>query len=145
MAKCKTAVTPLLTNLSYCSLALSHRSFCQQRFSLEMNNSKILYCAWQLIIEAECRIYASVPGAIIGSDNGLSPVRRQAIIWTNAGSLLIGPLATSFIEIWNKIKQFSFTKMRLKMSSGKWWPFCLGRNVLNHMFISKHTVDMWWT
>ena len=29
---------------------------------------------------------------IIGSDNGLSPGRRQAIIWTNAGILLIGPL-----------------------------------------------------
>ena len=27
---------------------------------------------------------------IIGSDNGLSPGRRQAIIWTNAGILLIG-------------------------------------------------------
>ena len=32
---------------------------------------------------------------IIGSDNGLSPERRQAIVWTNAGILLIGPLGTS--------------------------------------------------
>ena len=31
---------------------------------------------------------------IIGSDNGLSPGRRQAIIWTNAGILLIGTLGT---------------------------------------------------
>ena len=29
--------------------------------------------------------------AIIGADNGLSPSGRQAIIWTNAGILLIGP------------------------------------------------------
>ena len=29
---------------------------------------------------------------IIGSDNGLLPGRRQAIIWTNAGILIIGPL-----------------------------------------------------
>ena len=28
----------------------------------------------------------------IDSDNGLSPERRQAIIWTNVGILLIGPL-----------------------------------------------------
>ena len=28
---------------------------------------------------------------ILGSDNGLSPERRQAIIWTNAGILLIEP------------------------------------------------------
>ena len=33
---------------------------------------------------------------IIGSDNGLSPDRRQATIWTNAGILLIGPLGTNF-------------------------------------------------
>ena len=30
---------------------------------------------------------------IIGSDNGLSPGRRQAIIWTNAEILSIGPLS----------------------------------------------------
>ena len=36
---------------------------------------------------------------IIGSDNGLSPGRRQAIIWTNAGILLTGPLGTNFSEI----------------------------------------------
>ena len=29
---------------------------------------------------------------LIGSDNGFSPGRRQAIIWTNDGILLIGPL-----------------------------------------------------
>ena len=33
---------------------------------------------------------------IISSDNGLSPGRRQAIIWTNAGTMLIGPLGTNF-------------------------------------------------
>ena len=36
---------------------------------------------------------------IIGSDNGLSPGRRQAIIWTNAGILLIEPLATNLASI----------------------------------------------
>ena len=36
---------------------------------------------------------------IIGSDNGLSPGRCQAIIWTNAGILLIGPLGTHLSEI----------------------------------------------
>ena len=36
---------------------------------------------------------------IIASDNGLSPIWRQAIIWTNAGILLIGPLAINFSEI----------------------------------------------
>ena len=69
---------------------------------------------------------------IIGSDNGLLPGRRQAIIWTNAGILLIRPLGTNFSEILIGIKIFSFKKMRLKMSSAKWRPFCLGLNVLNY-------------
>ena len=70
---------------------------------------------------------------IIGSDNGLSPGRRQAIIWTNAGILLIGPLGTNFSEILIEIHIFSFKKMHLKMSSAKWRLFGLGLNEL-----SKH-------
>ena len=66
----------------------------------------------------------------IGSDNGLSPGRRQAIIWTNAGLLLIGPLGTNFSEILIEILTFSFNKLHLKVSSAKWRPFCLGLNVL---------------
>ena len=68
---------------------------------------------------------------IIGSDNGLSPGQRQAIIWTNAGILLIGPLGTNFSEVLSDIHAFSFKKMHLKMSSAKWRPFCLGLNVLS--------------
>ena len=56
---------------------------------------------------------------IIGSDNGLSPGRHQAIIWTNAGILLIGLLGTNFSEILIRIQTFSFKKMHSKMSSGK--------------------------
>ena len=65
------------------------------------------------------------------SDNGLLPGRRQAIIWTNAGILLIGTFGTNFSEILIKICTFSFKKIHLKMS-GKWRPFCLGLNVLTH-------------
>ena len=67
---------------------------------------------------------------IIGSDNGLSPGRRQAIIWTKVGILLIRILGTNFKEIVSEIHTFSFKKMHLKMSSAKWRPFCLGLNVL---------------
>ena len=65
----------------------------------------------------------------IGSDNGLSPGRHQTIIWTNAGILSIGHLGTNFSEILIEVKIFSFKKMRLKVSSAKWRPFCLGLNV----------------
>ena len=67
---------------------------------------------------------------ITGSDNGLSPGRRQAIIWTNAKILSIGPVGTNFSEIVIEIYTFSFKKMRLKISSAKWRPCCLGVNVL---------------
>ena len=67
---------------------------------------------------------------IIGSDNGLLPGCRQAIIWTNAGILLTGPLVINLSEIVIKIHTFSFKEMYLKMSSGKWRPFCLGLHVL---------------
>ena len=40
-------------------------------------------------------LYVSVNRDSIGSDNGLSPERRQAIIWTNAVLLSIGPLKTN--------------------------------------------------
>ena len=68
---------------------------------------------------------------IIGSDNGLSPGRRQAIIQTNDGILLIGPLGTTnFSEISIEIHTFSFMKKYLKMLSAKWLPFFFGLNVL---------------
>ena len=72
---------------------------------------------------------------IIGSDNGLSPGRRQTIIWTNAGILLIRTLGINFSEIWSEIHTFSSKKIYLKMSSGKWRPLCLGFNVLT----------LWWS
>ena len=68
----------------------------------------------------------------IGSDNGLSPGRRQAIIRTNAGILLIRPLGTNISEFSFEILMFSFKKMRLKVSSAKRRPFCLGLNELTH-------------
>ena len=86
---------------------------------------------------------------IIGSDNGLSPGRRQAITWTNAGILLIEPLGTNFSEIFIESLIFSFKKIRLKVLSTKWRPFCLGLNVLKlpwsdycpFLFIMGHWVN----
>ena len=74
---------------------------------------------------------------IIGSDNGFSPDRRQAIIWTNVGLLLIGLLGTNFSEILIEILTFSFKKMRLKVSSAKRRPFCLSLNVLMQDIMGK--------
>ena len=83
----------------------------------------------------------------IGSDNGLSPVRRQTIIWTNAGILLIGPLGTNFSEILIEVHTFSFKKLHLQMSSAKWQPSCLGVSVLKWQYtfyvMVKKTLIKW--
>ena len=71
--------------------------------------------------------------SIIGSDNGLSPGRRQAIILTNAGILLIGPPGTYFRVISIGINTISIKEMQLKMSCAKWRSFCLGLNELKHV------------
>ena len=78
-------------------------------------------------------MYASLKWVIIGSDNGLSPVRRQNIIWTNAGILLTGPWETNFSELLIGIQTLSFKKLHLNMSSAKWRLFCLGHNILRRM------------
>ena len=70
---------------------------------------------------------------IIGSDDVLSPGRRQAIIWTNAGIWLIPTLGTNFSEILGKIHIFSVKKMYFKMSSAKGRLFSFGLNELNRL------------
>ena len=66
---------------------------------------------------------------IIGSDNGLSPGRRQVIIWTSVGILLIWRLGTNASETLIEIIALSFRKMRLNVSFAKRQPFYLGLNV----------------
>ena len=74
---------------------------------------------------------------IIDSDNGLSPGRWWAIIWTNAIILLTGRSGTNFREILIEIQSFSFIKMHLKILSAKWHLFRLDLNVLIHKLCSK--------
>ena len=75
---------------------------------------------------------------INGSDG-----QRQTIIWTNSGILLIGPLGKIFSEIIIEIDTFSFKKIHLIMSSGK-WSFCLGLNILiwlvNNIFLKHYLI-----
>ena len=78
---------------------------------------------------------------MIAPDNGSSPDRRQAIIWTNAGILLIGSWGTNLKwnnEILIGILTVSFKKMHMKMSSGKWRSSCLGLNVLTRSNIARN-------
>ena len=74
---------------------------------------------------------------IIGLDNGLSPDQRQAIIWTNTWILSIRLLGTNFSEILIEIHTFSSKKILMKMSSGRWWPFCPSLNVLKDAILPE--------
>ena len=63
------------------------------------------------------------------SDNGLSPVRCQAITWTNAGVLSIGLIGTNFNEIWIVILS---RKCIWKCLLPKWQPSCPGGRWVEH-------------
>ena len=90
----------------------------------------VLTCLWVLTHRDRVTHICVGESTIIGSDNSLPPGRRQAIIWTNDGMLLSGPLGTNFSDISIGIDTFVFKKLLMKMSSGKWRQFCLGLNVL---------------
>ena len=89
----------------------------------------------------------------LDSDCGLSPVRHQAITWTNAELLSIGPLGTNFGEIEIELRNFPWMKMHLNMSSAKRrsnglcsrWVLC---EPLHMLQCAKHSIAMsiveWW-
>ena len=79
---------------------------------------------------------------IIVSENGLLPGQFQAIIYTNAGILLIRPQGTSFNGILIRIHNFSLMKIHLKISSGKCHPFCFSLNVLNEYLTYMYMQQM---
>ena len=99
-------------------------------------------------MEAEWRIYASVNSTIIGSDNGLSPGRRQAIIWTNTGLLSIGTL-------WNKlywnlnqdtkvfIHENEFQCVVCEMAAILSWPQCVKQSSVTDNDICSSSFCMW--
>ena len=83
-------------------------------YSQKMLPSSTVMMRFGVSFEAEWCIYAFVNFAIIGLDNGLSPVRHQAIILINAGLLLTGPSGQSLSEIQIKIWTFSAKKCTRK-------------------------------
>ena len=80
---------------------------------------------------------------IIVSDNDLSPCRRQAIIWNNAGILLIGPLGTNFSESLIGIRPFSLKKLQLKNAVCK-MAFILSRPQWVHKTIYRPAYMLLW-
>ena len=126
------------------ALKVGHRY--THNISFEWSLESVPRCAWECLwtdATRQCTWYTlthwgRVTHICVGqlitivSYNGLSPHRRQAIIWNNDQILLVGPVGRNFSEILIEIYTFSFKKMHLKMSSGKWRPSCLDLNVLIH-------------
>ena len=110
-----------MRKISFDVLLIKKNSFNYTNWSVDIMfdtcdvSSLMLLTHWGQVMH----IYVSVNYTIIGSDNGLSPVRRQTIIWTNDGLLSIRPLGTCFIEISLEIQKFSFKNMHMKMLSAK--------------------------
>ena len=81
----------------------------------------------------------------IGSVNSLSPVRSQAITWTNTALLSIRPLGTNFNEIQMEIQNFTSMKMHLKMLSAKVEAILSRkRRVKSHGPIERHGDNPGW-
>ena len=79
----------------------------------------------------------------IGSDNGLLPGWRQAIIWTNAGMLLIGPLGTHRSEILIETDIFSFKKTLLKMPSANMAAILSQDQCVKSLLVSNVVKQCW--
>ena len=84
------------------------------------------HICWPSSMTPNCVSRPQLINSLRQSDANMSPGRRQAIIWINAGIVLTGSLGTNFSEIWIEIYTFSFKKMNLKMPSAS----CLGLNML---------------
>ena len=77
---------------------------------------------------------------ILGSDNGLSLDRRQAIIWTNAGILLIGPLGTNLSEMAIAIHTFFIKENAFENIVYEMATICLCLNVLMVSVFVTHSL-----
>ena len=78
------------------------------------------FTTWWCLTHWERVIHLRVVNlTIIGTDNGLLPDQHQAITWTNAEILLIGPLGTNFSEVLIKIHiHFHSRKCMMASSHG---------------------------
>ena len=84
---------------------------------------------------------------IIGSENGLSPIGRQAIIWTIARILLIRTLGINFGEILIQIHTFSnqknaFENVVWKMSAIWSRPQCVNTQYIFLKILSVNEVKL---
>ena len=104
------------------------------------------------LISPYSRIYVAVNRVSKSSDDGLLPIRRQAIILTSAGLLSIGPLGTNFSEILITTKIFIHEnasetvvcEMAVILSRERWGKAQVGHATVVD-FVSVHSFYPWST
>ena len=91
-------------------------------------------------------LFASVNNTIFSSENGLSPICRHAIMWTNAGVLWIWILKKSLIQentvksVYETAAILSFTQW-LKSIFKKQMCFCQLNTSLKNWFVERIAND----
>ena len=80
---------------------MNERTWKFAHLSLQLRNCETLTRWGRVTHICVCKL------TIIGLDNDLLHDRRQAMIWTNAGILLVWPLGTNYSEILIEIHLFS--------------------------------------
>ena len=148
MARRRIGAKPLSAPMiTYCHLDPNEQIWIKSKFKYDMvfiqehvfENVMAVICLSLNMLTHWGRVTHVCVGkqGINGSDNGLSPGRCQAIIWTNAGILLFGPLGTNFSEISIKILTFSFTKCvwKCRLRNG------VHLNMLTHFSLDEDDID----
>ena len=90
-----------------------HCTKFENKLTIEKNYLDEFYDMDEILIQLSEAWWCVSKLTVIGPYDGLLPGRHQAIIWTNARILLIGPFETNFSEIFFEIYTFSFKKMHL--------------------------------
>ena len=112
--RCRPIADSDMERFDYTQLKVSIKSFLNNCSSSPNPDNTLK----RQIISTEWRIYASINWAIIGSDNGWSPVHCQAITWTKAGVSLNGPIGRNVKRHFNQnIKKKAFKEISLKILS----------------------------
>ena len=81
------------------------------------------------------RIYTSTNWVIIGPGNGLLPVRRQVITWTNAGYCQLDSWEHISVKFESEFYHFQSRKLNWKCCLPQWQPFYPGGDELTNMVI----------
>ena len=100
------------------------------------------YLIQYLISSRPSDMYMSANETNIDSNNYLSLNQRQAIIWSNAGLLFIGPLRTNFSEIQGKnLKLSSRCSAKWQLSQPKCVdPWCVIHHSIQYCVIMDHVI-----